>query len=167
MKIIPLTKGYVAIVDDEDFATLATHKWCVSVVATGNRTLFYAVRRQKGSSKLTLMHRVITHAPEGMEVDHKDGNGLNNVKKNLRMCTRAQNCYHSSPRKIINRASTYKGVSFRSRKQSRHKPWVAQLVLNGKHALYKEYATEHEAAQAYNQAAKKHYGKFAWLNKDV
>ena len=172
MRYIPLTKGYFAIVDDEDFAILSTNKWCVSVVSRGKHALIYAVRRPKASTKLTLMHRVITNAPEGMETDHADGNGLNNIRKNLRVCTRTQNSQNSVPQHGLNRTSHYIGVCLTFPHRERHRrsgslrtAWRAQLISNGRIVFCKEFRTEIEAARAYNQAAKKHHGEFAWLNQ--
>src|ERR1043165_2122866 len=81
---IPLTQGYVALVDDCDYEWLSQWKWCAHV-AKGGRTA-YAFR-----AKGIAMHRVIMNAPEGMDVDHRDHNGLNNTRANLRICTHAEN----------------------------------------------------------------------------
>lgn len=88
--------------DAEDFDELNKHKWCA--VRRGNT--FYATRGGRG--KGILMHRVIMHAPDGMVVDHIDGNGLNNCKSNLRIYTRAQNNYNSRPK---GETCHFKGVS--------------------------------------------------------
>ena len=80
-KLIPLTQGKYAIVDDEDFDELSKHKWCL--MFTKGRS--YAVRRP--SENLTiLMHRFILNPPKQMDTDHKNGDGLDNRRSNLRAC---------------------------------------------------------------------------------
>jgi hypothetical protein len=103
-RLIPLTHGEVAMVDAEDFEELSKYKWSL---ARGR----YAVRREKG--KTILMHRVIMKPPDGMVVDHFDGNGLNNRRSNLRICTPQQNNYNSRPR---GGSSAFKGVSYVKRR---------------------------------------------------
>lgn len=98
MKEIELTQGMVALVDDEDFERLNAVKWCVH---KGKRT-FYAVRhlsRAMGHGLIQMHNVVAGDPPPGLERDHRDGNGLNNQKENLRLCTTQQNQMNASPRR--------------------------------------------------------------------
>lgn len=98
------------------------------------------------------------NAPNGVEVDHKDGNGLNNVRSNLRFCTASQNKMNM---RCWNKHG-FKGVTFMKRRGLRC--WRAKLTINKivKHLGY--FYCLHEAALAYNKAAKKYFGRFARLN---
>lgn len=140
MKTIPLTKGYEAIVDDEDYEMLSVHKWCVNV----NRNAVYVRRgapRCKGKQMEIKMHTVIMNAPEGTQVDHIDGNGLNNQKSNLRIVTNRQNCMNRHQMKT----SRYPGVTWAKRERR----WVAQAQIDGKHIHLGTFRTEKEAYAVY------------------
>ena len=100
MKYIPLTQGKLAIVDDEDFEWLSQWKWHF------NRKK-YAARTINHSGKL-YMHQVILNTPKGMLSDHRNGNGLDNRRKNLRACNVQQNKANSRLPK--NNTSGFKGV---------------------------------------------------------
>lgn len=94
MKEIPLTQGKVALVDDEDFELLNQLNWYAYKNKTGN---YYAVRNysaEKGKRKIILMHREIMDAPKGIQVDHRNGDGLYNQKENLRLATHQQNSFN-------------------------------------------------------------------------
>ena len=147
-KCIPITQGQFAIVDDEDFQSLSTHKWYF----TGK----YA-RRHINKTISILMHREIMNHPQGSEVDHIDGDRLNNTRSNLRVCSHAQNGYN---RKISrNNACGFKGVVKRKNR------WVAQIYVNDKWTYLGTYHDPKSAALAYNQGASKYFGEFARLNK--
>ncbi len=154
MKEIQLTQGKVAIVDDADFEFLNQWKWC-AWCANKSTNVFYAKRTNKG----ILMHRVIMAItnPEIL-IDHKDLNGLNNQRNNLRTCTRGQNSMNRSSKK--NSTSKYLGVSF----DKRTKKWVVQIDHNSKHYFAGRFAIETEAALAYNKKAIELHGEFANLN---
>ncbi len=103
------------------------------------------------------MHRLITNAPYGLLVDHINGDCLDNRKANLRLATNAQNNYNKRP---LNSFSKYKGVFF-IRKEKR---WTATIGLNHKKIYLGNFKDEIKAAKAYDTAAKKYYGQFAYLN---
>lgn len=105
MKVIELTKGHVAIVDDEDFAQLAQYRWCVT---TNGHGLLYAMRRI--GKKPVYMHRVILNASHGIEIDHKNGDTLDNRRSNLRLATRRQNACNKKV--TSNSLLQVKGVSY-------------------------------------------------------
>ena len=157
MKQIPLTRGYFALVDDEDFERLNLHKWRVQITPRNK----YAVRqyRQPGNMDKRIfvsMHRTILGLVNGniLDCDHKDGNGLNNQKYNLRKCTRSQNLANRRP----NVGKSLKGVHKRTRNGSVH--WHTYCL--GKWCG--SFKTELESAKAYNDHLLRHRGKFALLN---
>jgi hypothetical protein len=150
-KQIQLTKGKFATVDDEEFTELSKCKWHCSTIA-GN---LYAARKDK-FRRTIFMHRVITNAEAGFDVDHVDGDGLNNIKSNLRVCTHSENSRNQRIRS--NNTSGFKGVS-RLRKL-----WDACIYLDGKTVHIGRYSTPIDAARAYNASAIKHFGPFARLN---
>ena len=150
VRYIALTKGKFALVSAIDYDDLNRYKWTASV--TG-RTC-YARRQSRGVT--ILMHRQILNAPKGLFVDHFDGNGLNNWRPNLRLCTRRQNCHNS---RGYGR-SPYKGVSF-SRAAGK---WIATINSKGRHYYLGLFDTEIDAALAYDRKAVELFGKFAYLN---
>jgi len=156
MKKIPLTQGRFAIVDDDIFEGLSACKWHVK---RGPNT-FYAgcIMNRRPDGATTLMHRLIMNAQKGQQVDHIDGNGLNNIKSNLRFCTSTQN--KQNGRSYKNSTSKYKGVSWHRSGQK----WQARIRLNGKQVYIGVFNDEAEAARAYDCKAEKLFGEFARLN---
>lgn len=161
-KEIPLTQGRVALVDDEDYEWLSQWKWCLRSSPSARNV--YAGRRcpVKNDGYVIRMHREILSVPRGMEVDHINGDGLDNRRKNLRIVTRKQSARNSRVKR--NSRSGYKGV-FKTRNKTRN-PWYAQLYISGRKTINLGYfRTPEEAALAYNAAAQSHNGEYAWLNK--
>jgi hypothetical protein len=160
MKERPLTQGEVAIVDDADFEWLNQWKWC----ATRRRHTWYAVRHEAGTHRVFLMHRQILGLGFGdqRQGDHRDGNGLNNTRLNLRVATVAQNNYNQRVREKAGKPSRFKGVYPAPHGQSK---WVAQIRVAGRTIPLGTFNDEGSAAQAYNRAAVERFGQFARLNE--
>lgn len=155
--IIPLTKGYNAIVDQSDYFALAGFSW--HALRVSRRV--YAARTEvvDGKKNCVLMHRQIMGEPENMDVDHEDGDGLNNRRYNLRTATRQQNL-QGFQRKPSGVTSTYRGVSWHAQIGK----WRAVIRLSRKQISLGCYREEKDAARAYDAGAKKYFGKFACPN---
>lgn len=153
MKTIPLTQGQFAIVDNEDYEELSKHKW----YANKTNNTFYAIRKEE--QKTILMHREILELTEGdgKETDHINHCGLDNRRHNVRVCTSQQN---NQNRKATGHTSQYKGVSW----SKKDRKWQARIHKNHKHYPLGYFSNEIEAAKAYDQKAKKLFGKFAYTN---
>lgn len=157
MKTIELDKNKVAVVDDKDYEWLNQWKW-FSVFDGYN---WYAIRKGKkifGKQETIPMHRFIVSATRGQLVDHADGNGLNNQRSNLRICTAVQNSQNR--KKPVNNTSGYKGVHWHKQR----KMYRAKTVLNGKHIDIGYFQDPQQAARAYDDFVKKNFGDFAKLN---
>ena len=140
-------------IDAEDAERCRPYKWCL--MKTG-----YVMSREKHSKKtLRLQHHILGIAPQKrIQVDHEDRNKLNNRRSNFRIATPFQNQWNVGLSK--NNASGYKGVSW----AKCAKKWIAQIVENGNHHFLGYYRDKVRAAMAYNVAAHKYFGEFAYLN---
>lgn len=154
---VALTQGQFAIIDMADCRLLGGCSW----QASRDHNTWYAIGRERGTGIRLRMHRVILDAQPGQQVDHIDGDGLNNRRSNLRFCNHSQN-QGNSHLTAGSGTSCFRGVSLQGK--SRRLPWVAQIKVLGKQTYLGLFATEEEAARAYDTAAKGHFGKFAQLN---
>jgi len=148
VKEIPLNKGKVTLVDDEDYEMYKDHRWFIRegyVIGLGE--VFKGKR----------LHRLIMNPPDGMVVDHRNGDPLDNRRENLRVCEIKGNARNRRP----NTGYKYKGVRFTDGK------WLARITVNATKLHLGYFASEEEAASAYNAAALHYYGEFAWLNEGV
>jgi len=155
-KEIPLTQGKTAIVDDDMYEYLNQWKWC----AHKHRSTFYAVRgvKLRPFQKIIKMHRLILNDPIGLLIDHQDGNGLNNTRENLRICTNVENLRNRG--RQTNNKSGFKGVSWNKNKQKYH----ARIKAQGKYVHIGYYDNPIDAAKAYDEAAMKYFWEFARTN---
>lgn len=155
---VPLTRGLFALVDKADLHLLVGPKWHASTDGDGRRT--YARAHKPGSGhvyKPIWMHRIILDAPDGVKVDHINGDGLDNRRANLRLCTNAQNSYNS---RLVRKGNDtgLKGVS-RARRG-----WFARITVNYKQIDLGVFPSSKLAALAYDAAARQHFGEFARCN---
>lgn len=159
---IPLSSrkypGLFALVDEVDVARVRERTWFVHARRRGSGLAFYAytATRAGGKQKNVLLHRFIMESPEGVEVDHRNGDGLDCRRSNMRHATRAQNMRNRPPK----HGRAFKGVYYESRRAH----WIAYLVVDRRRVHLGSYATEEEAARAYDDAAREHFGEFARLN---
>ena len=149
---IPLTQGLFAIVDPEDFEELNKHKWCIA----RSDGICYAVRKGP-DGRLIMMHREIMKTPEGMVVDHKNLDGLDNRKVNMRNGTKAQNCYNHRPPRG---GTGFKGVKYIA-EIGKYKATVGH---QGKAIVLGLFDDPIEAAKARDRVARELHGEFAYLN---
>ena len=161
VKEIKLTQGKVAFVDDEDFEKLNKYKWCFhKQKKTGYAERCVRIGKRVDNKVLVVrMHREIVKAPKGLEVDHKDRNGLNNQKSNLRIVTHSQNQMNKCLQR--NNKSGYKGVSWDKKLQK----WLVRIVVMDKRVVLGYCDTAKEGVLIYNESVKRHYGEFARLNE--
>ncbi len=153
---ILLTQGKYAIVDADDYQRLSKYKWRI---CGDGRWTHYATRgiKRGGKWRNIRMHREIIKVPEGMVIDHINGNGLDNRKVNLRAATIAENGWNSRKRKS---KSKYRGVWW----QKQLKKWRVEIWFNGNRKHIGYFENVREAAKAYDRAARKYHGQFAALN---
>lgn len=143
-KLIPLTQGKYAIVDNEDFDRLKDINWKFNGGYAHN-------------NNLGRLHRNIMDVKEGDVVDHIDGNPLNNRRNNLRVCTQQENIYNSRPSRT--NVSKYKGVT-----KLNEDKYLARIYKEGKVMRIGLFSSAEEAGRAYDTKAKELFGEFAYLN---
>jgi len=151
---IGLSRGMVALVDAADYDFLMQWTWYVC----SDRKTIYAIRCERIAPrkfKYFAMHRVLLNPPPGMEIDHIDGNTLNNTRANLRLATRSQNAANRRVRS--DNISGFKGVTF----LKANRKWRAKIFLNRKTKYLGLFDTAAEASAAYMKAATEQYGEFA------
>ena len=146
MKTIKLTNGQKILVSNKDYTYLKQWKWGI----TGGH-----------ACRTVYLHRVVLERRgivDAKQVDHRNGNKLNNCRSNLRPATNQQNAFNQRLPK--NNTSGFKGVSW----SRQRKKWKAYIVKDRKQICLGFFKYKIQAARAYNKAAKKYYGKFAKLN---
>jgi hypothetical protein len=155
LKEIALTDGNVALVDDRDYEYLSQFTW---FSMKGSTNILYAVRvtsRKLGVRRNILMHREVMCAMKGQEVDHRDHNGLNNCKGNLRFCSKAENQWNTGKQR--NNTSGFKGVDW----YAKYEKWRARISINRKVICLGYFESAQTASVAYRVAAEKYCGNFA------
>lgn len=153
MKLIPLNHGKFSMIDDEDESLVAAYKW--QYVTRQKNEYATANHWQKGKNHSVLMHRLIMGAQKGETIDHKNGDGLDNQKNNLRKVSTSQNIQNSRLK-----TGKYKGVSFSKRRNS----YESYISLSDKKVALGSFLSDVAAACAYDFAAIELFGEFARLN---
>lgn len=155
---IPLGEGKYTIVDPRDFYWVNNFHWSIN----GKGEDYYAVRNfitAHKKTKMVYLHREIMKAPKKLVVDHRNNNGLDNRRFNLRLATHSENMQNRR-KNGAKTSSRFNGVSF-------HKPtgqWSCAIHHQGKYIWLGRFDSEIEAAKAYDEAARKYHGEFARLN---
>lgn len=152
--LIPLSSGKFTIIDKEDYNKVSQYKWCYSGCHNG-----YAIRgvRQGKRTKRIYLHRFILNAPEGKEVDHINGNRLDNQKHNLRLCSRLENARNL--KKFRNNTSGFKGVH----KNKNTGKYEAYIHNNSKKIFLGHFSNKSDAVNARNKASDNIFGDFTRL----
>jgi hypothetical protein len=162
-RVIVKTNVYV-MVDDEDYESVSKNRWYIMRLYHCDTEILYARRYagapRNGDFRAVLMHREILGAVgREQKVDHKDGNGLNNQKSNIRICTHSENM--SNRKAAHNKEVKYLGV-WVCRKTGKY---MASMKLNGKVYSSRQCETPELAALAYNELILKHKPEFGKLNE--
>lgn len=155
-KLIPLSKGAFTIVDDDDHTWLSQWKWHLMGRYAGRVITDPVTRKQHSLS----MHRLILDTPQGMHTDHINGNGLDNRRENLRICTPSENSRNQKANKRRAGDAQYKGTFFVKKLGK----WKAVIGINGKNQYLGLFTSEEDAARAYDQKARELHGDFAHPN---
>jgi hypothetical protein len=151
---IPVAPNGYTIVDRDDYDRLIQFNWYFA--HSGHVVC-------KPEDRMIFMHRVVMDTPLGFETDHVNRCPWDNRKENLRICTRAQN----KRNQVFDKSRTssrYKGVKFVRRDFELRKPWAASIMCDYRIKNLGYFATEEDAARAYDEAARRLHGPFAYLN---
>lgn len=158
MKEIVLSNNMIALVDDADYELLKGFKWHYKP----SRHTGYAymnIKKANGKKTTKKMHTVIMNTPAGFQIDHKDRNGLNNQRENLRVATSGQNQANIGKQERTT-SSRFKGVGW----DSHRKKWNAHIKIDQVMKNLGRFEKEEDAARAYNEAARVAFGEFASFN---
>ena len=155
MRRIELTQGYVALVDNEDYQRVSQFKWYADIKRTRLGTVRTVYASHKTNGVMLRMHNLIL---DMARVDHKDSNGLDNRRKNLRKATQTQNTRNQRIR--IDNTSGYKGVYWATSKQA----WKSHITVGGTEKFLGYFPTAKQAALAYDAKARELFGEFAHTN---
>ncbi len=159
-RLIQITKGHFALVDAEDFEVLSKNRWTWHPAGYALR-----VERRDGRQYCITMHRQLmglqlAGAPAGFQVDHRNGDGLDNRRANLRVCSAQED---KRSRRKLSGKFPYKGIA----KKDDEKRWLARIKVDGKLQNLGRYETPEQAARAYDEAAVRFFGEFALTNFPV
>jgi hypothetical protein len=151
---VHLRGGLTAFVDDDDYERVAMHKWYAYAERRSRREVWYV--RGDSAADRQLMHRFLLNAPKGTPVDHRDGNGLNNTRQNIRLCSATQNIANRGP--MATNTSGFKGVTL-------HKgtgKWQAQVQVGGRCVYLGLYVSPDLAhAESYERVAASFFPGFS------
>ncbi len=157
MRSVPLQRGYVTLVDDEDFEAVAAIRWCIVVSSYGS--VHAKVGNAKCRNGVRRLHHFIFErstgitVPTGMQIDHANGDTMDNRRANLRLCTASQNC-----------ANRYKTRERRGVYQAPNGKWRASVNSKGKRYHLGYFDDVEQAARARDRKATELFGEFAVLN---
>ena len=151
---IALSRGLFALVDEADFDLVSRHKWHAHDGYDGKVYAATWDGMKDGKRVRILMHRLIARTPDGLDTDHRDGDGLNNQRYNLRPATRAQNMWNRKPNK--KGSSKHKGVGW----HKQHQKWVASIQVSKVRSHLGLFDNEEDAAAAYQKRAAIEFGKY-------
>ena len=156
MNKLKLSDGQYALIDADLFDELSQYKWCVDQDGYPMR----AGKRKKADKFINVkLHRVVNQTPEGMHTDHKNRNILDCRRSNLRTVSHAQNMMNCKPHRRS--TSKYKGVGWHKKSAC----WRVRIQKEGQRVSVGYFQDEIIAAQAYNDAALKYHGEFAYVNE--
>lgn len=155
---LPLSNGGVALVDENDWSAVSSLSWHRVDRPDGQGAYASANIRTAAGRRRVFLHRFITGAPAAIPVDHRDGDGLNNTRANLRVCSTQQNARNR--RRHSNSTTGFKGVA----RQNKAAGFRAYIMIDGHQITLGSFRTPQVAARAYDRAAVEHFGEFARLN---
>lgn len=160
---VKLRTGETVLLDDCDLHILQNCHAFYRKISRHTRIVYVQVglREISGLVKYWALRRLVLGAPKGMHVDHRNHNGLDNRRENLRLATHTENMRNRRKAHLIASSSDYKGSRWT---RFCPKPWHSSISVNGRTVSLGYFATDEEAAIAYDRAAVKHYGEFACLN---
>ncbi len=165
MKEIELSQGYIALVDDADFETVSSHFWYAHIDKRKDGSIrnVYAksnVILEGGKRAVLALHRFLLDITDPkVQVDHKDHNGLNCQRNNLRVAKNEQNSKNKR-KTTLPMSSQFKGVYWYKPRSN----WRAMIYVENKHKHLGNFKIEEQAAFAYDAAARKYFGEFAHTN---
>ncbi len=152
---VTLTQSKIATIDSRDYEMISRYKWHAEIKKHGVWYAASTIRRQDGKKRILYMHTLIMGDHPHYQMDHKDHDGLNNTRGNLRLCTWRQNQWNRIGH--IKTSSRYKGVCWNSGR----KKWQVAIA----HKYIGLYEDEKTAALVYNTKARELYGEFAFINE--
>ncbi len=152
--LVVSVSGKTAVIDAEDWPLIKQYKWYALCTGRHRKIWYFSTNSTEG--RTIYLHRLIMNAAPGEEVDHIDGNGLNNQRSNLRKCSHAQNLRKAHVSRPA--ASGYRGVYL-------HGPsWRVRVNIGGKQRSFGIFKSKEDAARVYDNEMRKLFGEFAVLN---
>lgn len=150
--------GHPVLIDDEDVDRVSKHSWVVRHRGRASYVVPKSMKMAMAKTGHSALHRFILSAEKGTIVDHKNRNGLDNRRENLRICSLNENA--ANRRSPLRSKSGFKGVTYH--KQSGK--WQGAIKINGKHVHLGLFDSAEDAAKAYDARAHEAHGEFACLN---